>query len=68
MRAFYQMNQEHTLGVGFVRDGFWYPLPQVELLPEIFRPGREHNIWISTAKLKHLLTNGDLVRVMKTVL
>ncbi len=31
MRAFYQLNQERTLGVGFVRDGFWYPLPQVEL-------------------------------------
>ncbi len=31
MRAFYQVNQERTLGVGFVRDGFWYPLPQVEI-------------------------------------
>lgn len=31
MRAFYRSNQDHTLGVGFVRDGFWYPLPQVTL-------------------------------------
>lgn len=44
MRDFYKMNQESTLGVGFVRDRFWYPLPQV-LLPANFaasnpaRPG-----------------------------
>jgi tuberculosinol/isotuberculosinol synthase len=31
MRAFYTMNLERTLGVGFVRDRFWYPLPQVEI-------------------------------------
>lgn len=31
MRAFYRSNQDQTLGVGFVRDGFWYPLPQVTL-------------------------------------
>jgi tuberculosinol/isotuberculosinol synthase len=36
MRAFYQLNQERTLGVGFVRDGFWYPLPQVDL-PKSFQ-------------------------------
>jgi tuberculosinol/isotuberculosinol synthase len=33
MRAFYQANQGHTQGVGTVRDGFWYPLPQVTLPP-----------------------------------
>jgi len=31
MRAFYKMNFERTLGVGFVRDRFWYPLSQVDL-------------------------------------
>lgn len=31
MREFYADNQDHTLGVGVVRDGFWYPLSQVTL-------------------------------------
>ncbi len=39
MRAFYQFNQEHTMGVGFVRDGFWYPLPEVELPINFQEPG-----------------------------
>ncbi len=29
MRAFYHQNQENTLGVGFLKHGIWYPLPQV---------------------------------------
>jgi len=33
MRAFYQINQDLTQGVGILRDGFWYPLPQVALPP-----------------------------------
>lgn len=37
MRAFYLANQDHTLGVGCVRDGFWYPLPQVAF-PSNFIP------------------------------
>lgn len=39
MRAFYQTNQERTLGVGFVRDGFWYPLPQITLPNNFQGPG-----------------------------
>lgn len=31
MRDFYRVNREATLGVGAERDGFWYPLPQVNL-------------------------------------
>ncbi len=33
MRSFYQTNQDLTQGVGILRDGFWYPLPQVTLPP-----------------------------------
>jgi len=39
MRAFYQLNLERTLGVGFVRDRIWYPLPQVGLPKELQEPG-----------------------------
>lgn len=39
MRAFYRQNQGCTLGVGFVQDGFWYPLPQVELPRNFQRAG-----------------------------
>ncbi len=35
MRAFYQANLGRTLGVGRLKNGFWYPLPQVER-PENF--------------------------------
>jgi tuberculosinol/isotuberculosinol synthase len=31
LRSFYRSHQDKTLGVGVVRDGIWYPLPQVEL-------------------------------------
>lgn len=33
MRSFYHLNQDLTQGVGILRDGFWYPLPQVTLPP-----------------------------------
>lgn len=36
MRDFYSQNQNNTLGVGMVRDGFWYPLPNV-ILPDSFK-------------------------------
>lgn len=39
MRAFYKFNQESTLGVGFVRDGFWYPLPQAGLPKNFMETG-----------------------------
>ena len=41
MRAFYQANRGSTLGVGFVRDQFWYPLPQLEIPKDfqILTPG-----------------------------
>lgn len=35
MRAYYLVNRELTLGVGTVRDGIWYPQPQVKL-PDSF--------------------------------
>ncbi len=35
MRQFYQRNQDRTLGVGCVRDGFWYPQTGV-ILPDQF--------------------------------
>jgi tuberculosinol/isotuberculosinol synthase len=34
MRNFYQANRESTMGIGELRDGIWYPLPQVVLPPE----------------------------------
>ena len=30
MLEFYQINQEHTLGIGACKGGIWYPLPQVQ--------------------------------------
>jgi tuberculosinol/isotuberculosinol synthase len=33
MEAFYRKNAGRTLGLGRQRDGFWYPVPQVELPP-----------------------------------
>jgi hypothetical protein len=31
MKEFYRVNMNKTLGVGAQREGFWYPLPQVNL-------------------------------------
>jgi adenosine tuberculosinyltransferase len=39
MRAFYKANLERTFGVGFVRDRFWYPFPQLTLPPDFTEPG-----------------------------
>jgi len=33
IRSYYQINQDNTQGIGMVRDGFWYPLSQVNLPP-----------------------------------
>lgn len=34
MKEFYERNRDKTVGVGASRQGFWYPLPQVELPPD----------------------------------